>query len=253
MSRVIDRPGMGSCRSLRLALALVLSGLLVLVLAGGTQARLMAAQVTATCDPTTTDDGQPGFVSLRDCVRQLNDPAVGGGTIDLQPGASYQLTIQDAGSNCDGNDSEDAAATGDLDIKSNITINGLGGSINAGSICDRIFEVLPGGSLTLDNLSVAVGFVCESSGTGGGGILNEGTVLLSNVWVTDNLSNCRGGGIENASGATATLNNSTVSGNSSPNGGGGGIYNLGTLNLNGSTISGNFGWIGGGGGIANHG
>ena len=239
-------------------MALALGCLLVLALAGGTQARATSAQTLVTCDPTTTNDtlGAPGSTSLRDCVRQLNNPDVGGGTIDLQPGAGYEVVIQDLDENgkpvCDGSDLEDAAATGDLDVSSNITINGNGAFIDG--LCSRVFEVLASGNLTLKDVRVSGGFACESpSGTGGGGILNEGTLTLNNATVSGNISNCRGAGIENTSGATATLNNSTVSGNSSPNGGGGGIYNQGTLNLNGSTVSGNDGHGGGGGGIANHG
>ncbi len=244
---------MGSSRGVRLALALALSGLLVLVLAGGTQARSTTAPASATCDPTTTNDGDGNLVSLRDCVIQLNSPTVGGGTIDLQPGESYAVVIQDRDANgnpvCDGSDLDDTAATGDLDVSSNITINGNGAFIYG--LCSRVFEVLPSGNLTLNDVSVSGGFACESpSGTGGGGVLNRGTLVLDNAAVGDNISNCRGGGIENASGATATVNNSTLSGNESPNGGGSGIYNLGTLSVNGSTLNGNDG-RGGGGGIAN--
>src|SRR6266487_4374597 len=145
MSRVIDTLGMGSSRSLRLVLALVLSGLLVLVLAGGTKARSTTAQASATCDPTTTDDGQTDFISLRDCVIQLNDPAVGGGTITLNSIAGeniFTLSLNDSGT-CDGTDREDAAATGDLDIKTNITIDGNGATVDALSLCNRIFDVQP--------------------------------------------------------------------------------------------------------------
>ena len=153
---------MGFPRSVRLAAALALGCLLVLVLAGGTQARSTTAQASATCDPTTTNDGQPDLISLRDCVIQLNDPAVGGGTITLNPIAGeniFTLSLNDSGT-CDGIDREDAAATGDLDIKTNITIDGNGATIDALSLCNRIFDVQPGATLTLDNLTLEGGFVC---------------------------------------------------------------------------------------------
>ncbi len=69
-----------------------------------------------------------------------------------------------------------------------------------------------------------------------------------------------GGGIENESGATLTIANSTVSGNTAGSVGnpaveGGGIYNLGTLTIVNSTVSGNAagGISGAGGGIFNNG
>jgi hypothetical protein len=80
----------------------------------------------------------------------------------------------------------------------------------------------------------------------GGGIINSGTLTISNSIISGNVANSGwGGGIFNGYGATLTINNSTVSGNaasSNPFGGpahGGGIDNDGTLTINNSTISGN--------------
>jgi hypothetical protein len=78
--------------------------------------------------------------------------------------------------------------------------------------------------------------------TVGGGILNEGTLSLTNCTVSGNTTDIAGGGIWN--GATLTLANSTVSENIA--GDGGGIYNNGTLTLTNSTVSGNTAWAGGG-------
>jgi VCBS repeat-containing protein len=88
-----------------------------------------------------------------------------------------------------------------------------------------------------------------------GGILNQGTLTLSNSTVSGNLSRLEtipdccsyGGGIYN--GGTLIISNSTVSGNSADNGGGG-ISNNGTLTISNSTLSGNSG--GEGGAIANY-
>ena len=242
---------MGFPRSLRLAVALALGCLFVLALAGGTRAgeeRTGMARALVDCTTTTTNDGPAMSGSLRDCVIQADQSP--GSTIDLQSGAIYTLTIPDAGS-CDGGDTEQSAATGDLDVTASTTINGNGATIEAApALCNRVFDVRA--AVTLANLTIEGGFSCNApSGIGGAGILNAGAQLtLDNVLVRNNTSNCRGAGIENEVGATATLNSSTVSGNSSPNGGGGGIYNLGTLTLNGSTVSGNDGHGGGGGGIA---
>jgi hypothetical protein len=75
-------------------------------------------------------------------------------------------------------------------------------------------------------------------GCWGGGITNQGTLILDDSRVSGNVASFRGGGILNV--GTFTLNNSTVSGNTAPFAGG--IENVGqgaTLRLNDSTISGN--------------
>jgi predicted outer membrane repeat protein len=71
---------------------------------------------------------------------------------------------------------------------------------------------------------------------------------LENLSITDGglLGNyIEGGGIDNSSGNTLTINNCNISGNATEYYGGG-IYNDGTLNINDSTISGNSGADGGG-------
>ena len=91
----------------------------------------------------------------------------------------------------------------------------------------------------------------------GGGIDNAGTLTLTNTRVTDNVAgstasdpsvatDASGGGINSRPGATLTLTNSVVSGNTAavglPNGqfsDGGGITSSGVLNIQGSTVSGN--------------
>jgi uncharacterized repeat protein (TIGR01451 family) len=114
----------------------------------------------------------------------------------------------------------------------------------------RGFRILVGGDLTLNGVTVKNGgsrFFNETT-KGGGGILNEGTLLLTNSTVSGNEaedgdgssdpSNKGGGGIFNSTNAIMTLENTTVSGNRGDNGGGG-IYNEGTLTLTNSTVSGN--------------
>jgi len=95
----------------------------------------------------------------------------------------------------------------------------------------------------------------------GGGISNAGTLTLNNSTVSGNTSPVNGGGgIYNEYAGTLTLNNSTVSGNTAPSlGNGGGIYNVGTVTLTSSAIIGNSAGDsccsggGGGGGISNSG
>jgi Zn-dependent metalloprotease len=97
-------------------------------------------------------------------------------------------------------------------------------------------------SATMDRFVIQNG-----SGYYGGGISNEGMLVLNNSLVRNNTcwgSSC-GGGIGN--GDRLTLNNSTVTGNTSPSSGGG-IFNdtFGLLTLNNTTISGNSAKYGGG-------
>ena len=77
-----------------------------------------------------------GHISLRSAIMAA-DARGGSNTINL-PSGTYTLTI--AGAN------EDASATGDLDITSNLTIKGSGSSstIIDGNNLDRVIQVLQG-------------------------------------------------------------------------------------------------------------
>jgi hypothetical protein len=94
----------------------------------------------------------------------------------------------------------------------------------------------------------------NGSAAGGGGILNRGTLTLTNSTVSGNTagseSSSTGAGIYN--GGTLTITNTTLSGNSGNSNFmyGGAIYNSGTLTITNSTLSGNsaYGYFGGGGG-----
>jgi len=136
----------------------------------------------------------------------------------------------------------------------------------------RIFEVAPGASLSLRDLTIRGAH--DGGVYGGLGILNAGQVTLTNVAIRDNVlgsgvGGC-GAGIRNEGGATISMSNSIVSGNtsdtvggicsngsltlvssavtgnSSGNNAGGGIYNSGTANVQRSTVSGNSAPQGGG-------
>jgi len=100
------------------------------------------------------------------------------------------------------------------------------------------------GVLTLDG-----DIIVNNTATVGGGIYNvvDGSMILNYSTLSNNMARV-GGGIYNG-GASMTINNSIVSGNSAVNGWGGGIYQTGfmTLTLNNTTISSNTAGIGGGG------
>jgi hypothetical protein len=96
--------------------------------------------------------------------------------------------------------------------------------------------IMNGGTLTLTDTVVA-----ENASYGGGGITNGGALTLINTTVSGNTAEVGGGGIANFEGTTVTLINSTVSGNTAEYGtnNGGGIGNDGRVTLINSTVSGN--------------
>ncbi|MFT6288926.1 MAG: CSLREA domain-containing protein [Alcanivorax sp.] len=135
-----------------------------------------------------------------------------------------------------------------------LTIDGAGQTVTiSGNNTVRVARVDTGASLTLNNLTIANGFV---AGDFGGGINNSGTVTVTNSTFSGNSANSGyGGGIANfGSGGTVTVTNSTFSGNSANSGYGGGIANYsngGTVTVTNSTFSGNSGTSGFGAAIAN--
>ena len=203
------------------------------------------AGVNTTADELNAD----GDCSLREAITAANTDAPvdacpagsGADTIEL-PAGTHSLTITGSG--------EDAAATGDLDITADLTINGAGAAttIIDGGDLDRVFHILGGTPVQISGVTIQNGSV---TALGGGGIINLGTLTLTDSAVSGNTATgVYGGGIINLGGGTLTITGSTVSGNTVSDHGGG-IYNGGgTAILTNSTVSGNSG--GRGGGISNY-
>ncbi len=123
----------------------------------------------------------------------------------------------------------------------------------------RQFHIAEGGDLSLDQLTVQGGELSEDTIPEVGlGILNRGTLTVTNSLITNNTSDFSntlggtGGGLYNS--GTATIEQSTVSHNQ-VNLGGGGIVNTGTgtLTVTRSIITENDGIQGAGNGIGNGG
>jgi predicted outer membrane repeat protein len=133
---------------------------------------------------------------------------------------------------------------GVLDITPSLTITGPGASnlTISGNNLDRVFLV---GQIWSPNASqvVSISGLTISGGNQvyGGGILNFGTLTVSNCVFSGNTGGSSGGGaIYNVT--SLTVNNSTFSGNSASQlGAGGGINNIssGTATISGSTFSAN--------------
>jgi len=203
--------------------------------------------------------------SLRAAVQTANEtPALD--IIELQNG-THTLTLAGAG--------EDAAATGDLDVTSQIE---LASDIVSGdsSLCfiegkklgDRLFDVKPGGNLdlrrvTLQNARTATGegggcmrsagtvtlarmffYRCASSDDGGGLSLIDGTADIANVIFSSNSATNEGGGLEIGALATATLRNVTAGANRA--GIGGAFAVRGEVTLENATLDRNKGKASGG-------
>ena len=157
----------------------------------------------------------------------------------------------------------------DLTIDASGLANGLTISGNDSS---RVFEINAGSSVEMRGFTIADGDSTEAGGilvedaslslvdmtvsnnhanASGGGIKNvRGVVTLTRTTLSGNSADINGGGIFSGGGGTSTevvtIINSTVSGNSSNTGGG--IYNFfGTLSVMHSTVSGNQATTQGGG------
>jgi hypothetical protein len=145
-----------------------------------------------------------------------------------------------------------ATYTENLSIAVNLTLTGAGAEttmIDGGGIARVISILNTSVHVALSKLTIRNGVAA-----GGGGILNWGTLTISNSTVSRNTAassySATGGGIYNS--GTLTINDSTLSGNAGSTNFiyGGAIYNSGTLAINNSTLSGNSagGFTGGGGG-----
>lgn len=190
--------------------------------------------VTKTAD--TNDGGcDVADCSLREAITAAN--ATGLATlVTFAPGANGTITL---GSTLPVWGTENRVLT--------ITGNGAANTIVSGNDAVRIFEVATKRPLTISRMTIANG-----SADQGGGILNRGSLTVADTAFRDNSATGAGnfpigGAIFNAysleataAGATLTLTNTAFTGNSATIGGGLG-NNLGTATVNNSTFSGNSG------------
>jgi hypothetical protein len=120
-----------------------------------------------------------------------------------------------------------------IEIDKDLTIDGTGltSPINlSGNYKTGVLHIQTGVTVALKKINLIQGIA--------GGIVNDGTLSISNVQVSGNARSFSGGGIENTGNLTVT--DSTISGNCEEGPmGGGGIFNSGALTIENSTISGN--------------
>ena len=123
-------------------------------------------------------------------------------------------------------------------VTSPLTITGAGADStilerDASALQFRLMHVAAAGSLTLRKLTLRGGVADPHFG--GGGILNLGTLTMTQTTLANNFvaGPGPGGGILNAAGAV-TIDNSTLTGNSAEEGGG--IFSSGPLTIRNSTL-----------------
>lgn len=181
----------------------------------------------------TLDDEQTinGKCSLREAVTNVNGGDQSGSTdcIAGDPSAADTITFSVTGT---------IVLVGLLpNVAQDLTVDGPGtDSLTiSGNNSVRVIRISSGVTATLQDLTISAGMV---SGTGGGGVYNQGDLTISNCVISNNQdSGGSGGGIFNDGGGVLTIGDSLISGNSSTYGGG--IYNIGTVIIERSTMSGN--------------
>ncbi len=190
--------------------------------------------MTSAADNLTFDSQ----VTLREAIQAANtDTSVDGSTA-----GSGTDTIQFAAALFASPGQTITLGGGQLEITSNLTINGPGADLLSidGNAASRIFEV--GSTVTLTGLTLTNGAVADPEAGFGGGILNYGTLTITHSTLAGN-SAYHGGGIENF--GTLTISHSTLADNTAVLDGGG-IDSSGTLTVSHCTLTGNSAFDGGG-------
>ena len=179
---------------------------------------------------TDQDTDSPPQITLRDAI--LYAEFLGGAeTVTFNggsvPGAAVNFY--------DGNPHAITLAGSELLVGSgNVNIQGPGAKMLtiSGNAASRVFEIGSGVTANIDQLTITNG-----KADAGGGILNSGTLSVTNSTVSSNAGTSYGGGIYDYLGALTVIN-STLSNNWG--GVGGGIYNyFGSVSVINSTLANN--------------
>jgi hypothetical protein len=168
--------------------------------------------------------------TVSDLIADINaaNQAGGSNTITLVAPTSSPYLLTAVENTTDGGNGLPVVAA-----KDNLTIVGNGDTIQ-GSNAFRLFDVAPGASLTLENMTLLNG---SASGWGGGAIYTQGNLVVNGLTIENNSASATGGGVYVA-GGTASINNSVLRNNSAERGGA--VYVAGgTVSLNSDTLSAN--------------
>jgi hypothetical protein len=123
-------------------------------------------------------------------------------------------------------------------ITTPITINGDGSMLQRDAAAPdfRLIRVGSTGNLTLNTIEINGGKTSTANYKVGGGILNQGTLTLTGSAIVGNTS-LGGGGLYNDSGASMSITDANITGNTANSGGG--LVNWGTLTIKNSLIKNN--------------
>lgn len=242
--------------TMRILLCAVLVGSLVMFVAQGMTSVTLAAPQTLFTVNNVADavDANPGdgvcetvagtgVCTLRAAIQEANSLA-GDDVIDLRAD-TYLLSLAGA--------SEEAAATGDLDITDNLKILGSGetSTIIDGDEIDRVFHVIGNIDVTISGVTIRDGLT--PAGQDGGGILvdDNATLTLSDSTVEENEAAHWGGGVHSAANASTTMTSVLIQDNTAGVLGGGVDNYNGNLTISNSKILNNEVTGGPGGGVYN--
>lgn len=224
----------------------------------GRRASLSVESLEDRCVPSTFNVIYSADSLASGTLRWAVANARNGDTINIQPLSTFHFTLQGGYTTTVGRDI--VLTQGELYLAHNVTIESTGPVPTiSGNNMSRVFEVAYGANVALLNLDVTQGNAVAgnsnpfSSGWNGlgGGVLNEGTLAVTDCTVSNNYNLGCGGGIYNS--GQLSLTDCTVTGNGGI-GWGGGIYNGGSLIVVGGSITDNTaGFEGYGGGIYNNG
>jgi hypothetical protein len=169
--------------------------------------------------------------TLTVCASGCNYTTIAAAIAAASPGDT--ISIQDA-----------VHSEANITVDRDLTIQGQGAANTAvdGGGGGTIFTIDSGITVAIQNITVRNG----SSSADGGGIVNSGTLTISNSTLSGNFSSSNGGGLANFSGAV-TISNSTVSNNTADAFGGGILNSSGTITISNSTLASNFATSDGGG------
>ncbi len=140
-----------------------------------------------------------------------------------------------------------ALTSGLLEVATNVSIVGPGANTLtiSGNNASQVFQVDSGVTASISSLTIANGVAPATNFGSGGGILDLGTLTVSNCVLSNNTTpGGEGGGIEDA--GALTVNNSRFVNDTAPNGYGGGIEGDGPLTVTGSTFQNDSALFGGG-------
>lgn len=210
----------------------------VTTLVSGVMIAVPMTASAATFDVTSAVDDPADPTTLRGAIAAA-EASPGADVITLQGGTTYNLTN----------------AEGDLDITTEITIEGNGATIDASGLGDRAFHVSAAGDLTISGVTVTGGRPADAPSAAGGGsggaFLNAGTLSISDSALDDNSAERAGGAIEASAGSSTTLVETDLTNNATGaapgNGGGLHLTGAGTVSITGGTVSGNTAAAEGGG------